>query len=159
MFLTEEQWNLIDHHFPVRESYQTFRGRPRVSYRLILEAIFFVFKTGAPWKDLPKQYPPYQTCHRRFLEWSKLGILEKIIVTLANDVELRGMIDLEPFLLIATASPCGVSSGALESIYSNSDHESWEYVTIQLLLSRYPLNVLMRHRLKTFLSISSVYSC
>ena len=31
--------------------------------------ILWILRTGAPWKDLPQRYPPYQTCHRRFQDW------------------------------------------------------------------------------------------
>ncbi|TKD01559.1 transposase, partial [Polyangium fumosum] len=39
-------------------------------------------RTGARWADLPERYPPYQTCHRRFQQWSKDGTLERILYAL-----------------------------------------------------------------------------
>ena len=41
-------------------------GRPWRSNREALDAILCVLRTGAPWRDLPEKYHPYQTCHRRF---------------------------------------------------------------------------------------------
>ena len=46
------------------------------------------------WKDLPEKYPPYQTCHRRFQEWVKAGVWEKLLTSLAIDLKKRGKIDL-----------------------------------------------------------------
>jgi hypothetical protein len=44
-------------------------GRPWQSARDVLDGVLWVLRTGAPWGDLPKRYPPYQTCHRRFQRW------------------------------------------------------------------------------------------
>ena len=38
-----------------------------------------MLRTGAPWRDLPKQYSPYQTCHRRFQQWSEVGLVESAL--------------------------------------------------------------------------------
>jgi transposase len=46
--------------------------------------ILWVLRTGAPWKDLPERYPPYQTCHRRFQQWRKNGTIERVLYTLAE---------------------------------------------------------------------------
>ncbi|RRD66711.1 transposase, partial [Desulfovibrio sp. OH1186_COT-070] len=43
------------------------QGRPVLNEpRAILNGILWILRTGAPWKDLPERYPPYQTCHRWF---------------------------------------------------------------------------------------------
>ena len=40
------------------------RGRPLQDGRAVLNGVLWVFRTGVPWHDMPKRYPPYQTCHR-----------------------------------------------------------------------------------------------
>jgi Putative transposase of IS4/5 family (DUF4096) len=50
--------------------------------------------TGAPWHDLPDRYPPYQTCHRRLQQWRKNGVFRDLLTCLAEDLRLRGKIDL-----------------------------------------------------------------
>jgi len=63
MDLTEEQWAVLEPLLPEEERLPTGRrGRPRE----VLSGILWVLRTGAPCKDLPKRYPPYQRCHRRF---------------------------------------------------------------------------------------------
>ena len=42
-------------------------------------------RTGAPWKDLPERYPPYQTCHRRFQRRIEEGVLGSLLEALAED--------------------------------------------------------------------------
>jgi transposase len=41
-------------------------------------------RTGAPWADLPDRYPSYQTCHRRFQQWVRCGVLKDILSVLAE---------------------------------------------------------------------------
>ena len=50
------------------------RGRPRIEDRAVLNGIFWILRTGAPWADLPGPIPLYQTCHRRFQEWVESGL-------------------------------------------------------------------------------------
>jgi transposase len=50
--------------------------------------------TGAPWRDLPERYPPYQTSHRRLQRRNEEGVLEEVLRALAEDLEERGGLDL-----------------------------------------------------------------
>jgi transposase len=52
-----------------------------------LTAFYFILHTGAPWAGLPDRYPPYQTCHRRFQQWVRSGVI--------RGVRLRGRFHLE----------------------------------------------------------------
>ena len=51
-------------------------------------------RTGAPWADLPRRYPPPQTCHDRFQKWEREGVLDRILTALAEDLRERGKVDL-----------------------------------------------------------------
>lgn len=50
------------------------RGVPRVDDRRVLNGIFWVFRSGAPWRDLPAIYGPRTTCYNRFVRWRRAGI-------------------------------------------------------------------------------------
>ena len=73
MDLTDVQWDLLSPNF---ESAYKGTGRPRQDSRAVLNGILWILRTGAPYKDLPERYPPYQTCHRRFQEWIDKGIFD-----------------------------------------------------------------------------------
>ena len=60
----------------------------------MLNGILWVLRTGAPWADLPDRYPPYQTCHRRFQQWVRSGILKGVFEALAVDLKARGLLDV-----------------------------------------------------------------
>ncbi|MEO6588819.1 MAG: IS5 family transposase [Pyrinomonadaceae bacterium] len=91
--LTDEQWILIEPLFDKTNEIQT-RGRPRRSAREVLNGVLWILRSGARWADLPDRFPPYQTCHRRFQHWVKDGTLKKVLETLAEDLYVRGKLDL-----------------------------------------------------------------
>ena len=65
------------------------QGRPWRGNREVLDGILWVLRTGAPWWDLPEKYTPYQTCHRRFQQWSLDGTLERVQMALIEMHEKR----------------------------------------------------------------------
>lgn len=92
MELSDEQWKVLE---PLLPEYPSGKpGRPWRSHREVLDAILWVLRTGAPWRDLPEKYPPYQTCHRRFKQWSMDGTFEKIEMALMEILEKRKQINM-----------------------------------------------------------------
>ena len=59
-------------------------------------------RSGARWQDLPERFPPYQTCHRRFQQWVRAGVLRAILEALAEDLRTRGEVDLSECFIDAT---------------------------------------------------------
>jgi putative transposase len=73
--LTDQQWELIKGLIPAARS----GGRPRTaSNREILNAIFYVIRTGCAWRYLPNDFPKWQTVYEYFNRWTDLGIWEKL---------------------------------------------------------------------------------
>jgi transposase len=60
------------------------RKSARADDRRILNAIFYVLRTGMPWRDLPERYGPYTTAYNRFNRWSRRGIWKRIFDALAS---------------------------------------------------------------------------
>ena len=80
-------------------------GRRRRDDREVLNGILWILKTGAPWKDLPTRYPPYQTCHRRFQAWSEDDVLSALLEELARDLYKQGDVDLSNYFVDDTVVP------------------------------------------------------
>lgn len=59
------------------------RGRPWRD-REVLNGVLWILRSEAPWADLPNRYPSYQTCHRRFQQWVRAGVLRSIVEVLAQ---------------------------------------------------------------------------
>jgi len=53
-----------------------------------------ILRTGSPWADLPDRYPSYQTCHRRFQQWVRAGVLRAVLEVLAQALHDEGYLDL-----------------------------------------------------------------
>jgi transposase len=60
------------------------RGVPRVDDRRVLNGIFWVLRSGAPWRDLPSTFGPYTTCYNRFVRWRRAGVWSRIMDALAT---------------------------------------------------------------------------
>ena len=72
--ITDEQWRLIEPHIPVYPG-----GRPRTTdLRDVVDAVFYVLRTGCQWRYLPKDFPPKSTVWRYFDEWRHNGTLDTI---------------------------------------------------------------------------------
>ena len=67
--LTDTEWSIIAPLLPGAEGKKN--GRPRPDDRKVLNGIFFVLRTGTPWRDLPDRYGPYTTVYNRFNRWAK----------------------------------------------------------------------------------------
>jgi transposase len=88
MDLTDAQWTLIA-PFVDSGARRKGRGRPWQDARAVVNGVFWVLRTGAAWADLPRRYPPHQTCHRRYRTWLVDGTLSELLRLLALDIEQR----------------------------------------------------------------------
>ena len=113
MELTNEQWEIVAPLIPPQRRRRDGKGRPRVAARSVLDGILWVLWSGAPWKALPSNYPPYQTCHRRMQEWVQERVFKKILRALAEDLRERGQFDLTETFVDGTHA--GAKRGALSS--------------------------------------------
>lgn len=143
MDLTDEQWATIRPHIPDPEVMRTGEkgGRPWRDPRDVLNGIMWVLRTGAPWADLPRRYPPPQTCHRRFQKWVKEGVLVAVLRGLAEDLRKRGQLDLtEAFI---DGSHAGAKRGALllGKLDAAKRPRSWQWQTAMAFLSPLGLRV------------------
>ena len=68
-------------------------ARPRPDDRRVLNGIFYVLRTGSPWRDLPERYGPYTTVYNRFNRWAKAGVWLRIFESLAAQVAAIAGID------------------------------------------------------------------
>jgi len=60
------------------------RGVPRVDDRRVLNGIFWVLRTGAPWRALPKEFGPPTTCYNRFVRWRKAGVWDRVMAAVSQ---------------------------------------------------------------------------
>ncbi len=87
--LSDFEWLVIQPQLPNKP-----RGVKRVDDRRVLNGIFWVLRSGAPWRDLPERYGPRTTCYNRFNRWRKAGVWDRLMdaITEAYDGDVQ-MID------------------------------------------------------------------
>ena len=57
--------------------------RPAIANRQVLEGIFWIARTGSPWRDLPERFGKWNTVWRRFARWRDAGVYEEIMAAVA----------------------------------------------------------------------------
>jgi transposase len=90
--LTDEQWSTVEGLIPHRKART---GRPPSKPRLMLNGIFWILGTGAPWRDLPERFGPWQTVYDHFRNWRRSGVFARIIDALQIKLDEQGKIDWE----------------------------------------------------------------
>ena len=80
--ISDKVWNLLEPHLPGRSGHV---GRPASDNRLFINAVFWILRTGAPWRDLPPDYGHWKNVHRRFCRWRDKGIWEKLLEILVDE--------------------------------------------------------------------------
>ena len=142
MELTNEQWKRIEPIILSSAPAKDPRGRPARDPRKVLNGILWIMRTGAPWKDLPQRYPPYQTCHRRFQQWVKQGVFRRIAQELVEDLNERGKIDIREAFIDGSFAPAkkGVLLSARQSVAKAP--RSWQSQTLLVFLSPLTLKAL-----------------
>jgi len=73
--MSDEEWQMVAPLLPELRPRLELRGRPLANTRAVLNGVLWVMYSGASWSTLPRKYPSYQTCHRRFKTWHESGVL------------------------------------------------------------------------------------
>ena len=144
MDLTEEQWKVISAILPEDPVRPDRRGRPWSDRRSVFNGILWILRTGAPWQDLPERYGKYQTVHRRFQNWVRSGVMEQVLLAIAQDLKDRGGLDLRECFIDGTFVPAkkgGVRSGRPNAAKAP---RSWVWPTAMVFLSPCAQPVLRR---------------
>jgi transposase len=79
--ISDKTWALLEPHLPGRAGVW---GKVAKDNRTFLNAVFWILRTGAPWRDLPPDYGDWKNTHRRFCRWRDKGIWEKILEPLVD---------------------------------------------------------------------------
>lgn len=77
-------------------------GRPRTDDRQILNGICWILGTGAPWRDLPERYGPWQTVYGRYRLWQLDGLWDRLLETLQAKIDRMKGLDWDLFFVDGT---------------------------------------------------------
>ena len=77
--LSEAEWRIVEPLLPPGG-----RGPVRTDDRRVVNGIFYVLRTGSPWRDLPERYGGYTTVYNRFNRWARRGVWLSVFEALAE---------------------------------------------------------------------------
>jgi transposase len=108
--ITDEQWNAIKHLLPGQEG---AAGATAKDNRLFVNAVMWIAKTGAPWRDLPERFGKWNSVFQRFNRWCKTGVFQTIMEAL-QDPDL-GVLLLDSTIIRAHQHAAGAEGSTAEA--------------------------------------------
>lgn len=108
--LSDEEWAVIQPLLPKQG-----RGAKRGDDHKVLNGIFYILRTGAPWRDLPERYGPRTTVYNRYVRWGRKGIWNFIFDALAKEVK-GSLIFIDGSIVKARRAAAGSKKGNWQNV-------------------------------------------
>lgn len=108
--LSDDEWAAIQPHLPKQG-----RGPRRRDDRIVLNGIFYILRTGAPWRSLPGRYGPPTTVCNRYVRWGKRGVWLRIFDALATECE-DALIFIDSSIVKAHRAAAGSKGGSWRKV-------------------------------------------
>jgi putative transposase len=105
--LTDAQWQRIEARVPGRAG---DRGATGGDNRLFVDAVLWVARTGAPWRDLPPELGNWNSTWRRFSRWAERGVRDRLFAALAEEPDFEYVI-LDATIVRAHQHAAGAQGG------------------------------------------------
>lgn len=109
--LNDKEWDRILTLLPPEQTGKP--GRPSKNNRTMLNAMVWMARSGAPWRDLPERYGSWETVYSRFRKWIEDGILDNIFRVLSLEAELEEL-SLDASIVKAHQHSAGAKKGGLQ---------------------------------------------
>ena len=87
--ISDEAWAVIEPLLPQVQG----RSRPWLDHRMVVAGIVWRFRTGAPWRDLPERFGPWNTVFKRFDRWARDGTWQRILTSVQARSDQLGKLD------------------------------------------------------------------
>lgn len=130
--LSDEAWDIIQPLLPVQPATPR-AGRPWAEHRTIINRMFWVLCSGAPWRGFPERYGPWKTVYNRFNRWSKSGVINIISNRLLSSLDAHGLVDWSTTTLDGSnirALRC--AAGAQKNILISPEIMGWAALAVVL---------------------------
>lgn len=109
--LTDDEWSRIADLLPPQHTGKP--GRPPKDHRKMLNAMVWLARSGAPWRDLPDRFDPWNSVYTRFRKWIDDGILDNIFRVLSLEAEFEDL-SLDASIVQAHQHSAGAKKGGLQ---------------------------------------------
>lgn len=105
--LTDQQWQQIKPYLPGQ---RCDPGQTAKDNRLFVDAVLWIAKTGAPWRDLPERFGHWNSAFQRYNRWCKRGVWEHLFEVLGGDPDLEHLL-LDSTIVRAHQHAAGAKGG------------------------------------------------
>jgi len=105
--ISDEQWSAIEPLLPGKSGDP---GRTAQDNRLFVNAVMWIARTGAPWRDLPERFGLWDSVYKRFNRWCKRGVWGRALEALGGDAELKNLL-LDSTIVRAHQHAAGAPGG------------------------------------------------
>ena len=105
--ISDEVWKRIEPYLLGRKG--TWGGNA-VDNRLFINGVFWILRTGAPWRDLPPDYGDWKNVHRRFCRWRDKGVWEQLLELFVQEPDLTWIM-IDGSYIKAHQHACGAVGG------------------------------------------------
>lgn len=119
--LSNRQWERIAHFFPDLDHHGG-KGHPFRPPRHLLNGILWRLHTGAPWRDIPERYGPWQTVYDRFRRWRLDGTWARILTGLLDHLDRHGQLGRDLWMVDATIIRASRAAGGAEKKSGSDPH-------------------------------------
>ena len=110
LVLSDTAWGRIAPHIIGDERTRGSSGRDN---RMFVEAVLWIVRTGAPWRDLPERFGSWNSAFRRFSRWSDKGVWHRIFAAMADDPDFEYLI-VDSTIIRAHQHAAGAKRGGLK---------------------------------------------
>ena len=154
--LTHAEWQLIDYCFPKPSKKGRRRKHP---FRELLNAVFYLVRTGCQWRNLPKDFAPWRTVYHYFRLWKRNGLWNQIHTHLREHLRLvegrkrqpsAGIIDSQSVKSTETSDERGYDAG--KKVNGRKRHILVDTIGLVLLVMVLPANIQDRDGAKQLLA-------
>lgn len=121
--LTDETWAKIEPLLPGRRG--QWGGIARDNRRFV-NAVLWIVRTGAPWRDLPPDYGGWSNTHRRFIRWRDAGVWERILEAVVDDPDMEWLM-VDATYVKAHRHAAGAAGGT-EGVALTKGGETQKYI-------------------------------
>jgi transposase len=146
--ISDKVWKLLEPHLPGKSG--SWGGIAKDN-RKFINAVFWILRTGAPWRDLPPDYGDWSNTHRRFIRWRNNGIWEKLLEKLVDTPDYEWlMIDASHVKVHPHASGArGGNQDMSRTKGGSTPRYTWPWMRMvcrsELLLQRVPELIAHKH--------------
>jgi transposase len=106
--LTSAQWRRIEQLVPGKDG---DKGRHGEDNRLFVDAVLWIARSGAPWRDLPEELGNWNSVFQRFRRWAKKGVWQRVFNALIENPDFEYLI-IDSTIVRAHQHAAGAKGGA-----------------------------------------------